>query len=64
MLGVNKLMHDIHPVNVLCSGSSLSRISALGVDGRDRFLFLNALRRKLIFIFGLQDQGNFYTIGA
>lgn len=53
MLGVNNLMYYIHIcMNVLCnfmySRSSLSRISALGADGGEDFLLLDALRREVL----------------
>ena len=38
------------------SGSSLSRISALGVDGRVLAFFLKCPRKGVAFVVGLQDQ--------
>jgi hypothetical protein len=46
-----------------CSRSGSIRISALGVDGGEILLLLDAWRRQL-FTFGLQDQGNIYSIRA
>lgn len=55
MLGENNLMYFIHKcINVLCNfmytRSSLMRISALGADGGETFLLLDALR-KVVFHF-------------
>lgn len=41
-----------------CSRNSLSRISALGVDGGARASSLKVLGRMMFSFSGLQDQGN------
>lgn len=69
MLGVNNLMYNIHICIIVLydfyvlSRSSLVRIPALGVGGKEVFLLLDALRGYFL-IFGLQDQSNVYTIMA
>lgn len=44
-----------------CSRSSLSRISALGVDGEARASSLKVLGKVVLSFSGLQDQSNSYT---
>lgn len=53
MLGEYNLMYDIHKCfnvldNFMYARSSLARMSALGVDGREVFLLLDVLRRIIL----------------
>ena len=54
---VERCMHELHRP---CSRNSLSRISALGVDG-GASAFSLSLWGKLFPFSGLQDQCNLYT---